>query len=98
MREVVDETGRDPAEHRLPLLLSDVVLELHDPVGHAVEGLSQLVELVTPGNVDPLLEPALGDRLRATHEREDRADEGSAPVVADRDRGQQRQCDHEEEL
>ena len=37
MRQVVEQPGRDAAEHRLPLLPLDVLLQLDEPVGHRVE-------------------------------------------------------------
>ena len=46
MGEVVDQAGGDAAEHRLALLALDVLLELDEPVGHGVEGVPELAELV----------------------------------------------------
>ena len=46
VREVVDEAGGDAAEHRLPLLPLDVFLQLDEAVGHRVERVAELAELV----------------------------------------------------
>ena len=46
MREIVDEAGGDAAEHRLPFLLSDVLLQLDQPIGHRVERVAELPDLV----------------------------------------------------
>ena len=60
MREVVDEAGRDAAEHRLPLLPLDVFLQLDEAIGHRVEGVAELAELVACADVDARLELAGG--------------------------------------
>ena len=43
MRQVVDQPGGDPAEHRLTLLTLDVLLQLDQPVGHGVERVAQIL-------------------------------------------------------
>ena len=42
MREVVDEAGGDAAEHRLPLLALDVLLQLDQAIGHRVERVAEV--------------------------------------------------------
>ena len=63
VREVVDEAGGDLAEHRLPLLPPDVLLELHEAVGHRVERVAELADLVAAGDGDALVHAAFGDGL-----------------------------------
>ena len=46
VREIVDQAGGDAAEHRLPLLPLDVLLQLDEAVGHGVEGVAEVAELV----------------------------------------------------
>ena len=65
MREVVDEAGGDAAEHRLPLLPLDVLLQLDQAVGHRVEGVAELAELVAAADVDARVELAGGDAVGA---------------------------------
>ena len=66
MREVVHQTGRDAAEHRLPLLALHVFLQLHQAIGHRVEGLAEVRELVAGSNVDAGAEASgLGGRKPA---------------------------------
>ena len=98
MREIVHEAGRHAAEHRLPLLLSHVLGELDELVGHAVEGVAQLPEFVFRGNRDALVEAPCGDGVRAAHEREDRLDERAPEEVADADGDEQREADDEDQL
>ena len=93
MGQIVDQTGRDPPEHRLPLLSPDVLLQLVQLHRHAVERFAQLVELVGAADVDPLLQPPAGDRLCSAGQRQDWPDERPAPVVAERNRQQQRHRD-----
>ena len=86
------------SEHRLALLLSDVVLELHQLVGHAVERLAELVKLVAAGDVGALFQPSRGDRLGATSQGEDGVDERTTLLVAEADSGQKCERDDGEEL
>ena len=90
MRQVVHEAGGDAPEHRLAFLLPDVLLQLHDAVGHRVEGVAELFELVLAAHRDPLVEAALGNRQRRAPEREDAGQEGPAPQRADDDGAEQR--------
>ena len=53
------------AEHRLTLLPLDVFLQLDEPVGHRVERVAELAELVAGVDVDARLEIAGGHGLRA---------------------------------
>ena len=46
VRQIVDQAGRDAAEHRLPFLLPDVLLQLDEAIGHRVERVAELVDLV----------------------------------------------------
>ena len=98
MREVVDQAGRDAAEHRLPLLALDVFLKLDEAVRHRVEGVAELAELVARADVDARLELAGGDSLRAALQLEDRVDERSPEEIADADHAQQRDRNGRHEL
>ena len=98
MREVVHEAGRDPAEHRLPLLALDVFLQLDEPIGHRVEGVAELAELVARADVDARVELAGGQFLRAALELEDRVDERPSEDEADGDHAEQRDGDRRHEL
>ena len=44
--EIVDEAGGDAAEHHLAFLLADVFLQLDETIGHRVERVAELVDLV----------------------------------------------------
>ena len=98
MREIVDEAGGDAAEHRLPLLALDVLLQLDEAVGHRVEGVAELAELVAGADVDARVELAGGDALRAALQREDRRDERPPEEIADGDHDEQRDRDRRHEL
>ena len=63
--QVVDQAGGDAAEHRLALLALDVLLQLDEPVGHRVERVAELAELVAGVDVDARVELAGGDGLGA---------------------------------
>ena len=79
MRQVVDQAGGDAAEHRLALLLPDVLLQLDEAVGHRVERVAELVDLVTSRKRDALVEPPFGNRAGRPGQREDARDEATAP-------------------
>ena len=98
VREVVNEARRHAAEHRLPLFLPHVLGELDELVGHAVERVAELLELVARGDGDAFVEPALRDGVRAAHQREDGLDERAAEEVADADGDEQREADDEDQL
>ncbi len=98
MRQVVDQAGRDLPEHRLPLLLSDVLLQLHEPVGHRVEGVAELPDLVAPRHGDPLVHAPVRNRPRRARQREDARDERAAPDRSHDDRAEQRETDRDEQL
>jgi hypothetical protein len=98
MRQVVYQPRGDPAEHRLALLFADVLLELDQPIRHRVEGIPELMDLVAAADRDPLIHPALGERLRRRGQREDPRDEGARPDPAEQDRPEQRQRDRRHEL
>ena len=84
VRQVVDEAGGDAAEHRLALLPLDVLLQLDQLVGHRVERLAELGELVAGPDVHAFLEVARREGLGAALQREDRRDELAAEEVAAR--------------
>ena len=69
VREVVDEAGGDAAEHRLALLALDVFLQLDEAIGHRVEGVAEIAELVAGRMATRVVELAGGDVLRAALER-----------------------------
>ncbi len=94
----MDQAGGDLAEHRLAFLLSDVFLQLHEAIGHRVEGVAELVDLVLAADRDALVHAALGDRLGGAGEREDAGDEAAAPQPAEDHRAEQREADGDEEL
>ena len=98
VRQVVDQAGGDPAEHRLPFLLTHVLLQLDDAVGHRVEGVAELLQLVVSGERDPLVEAPFADGQGGALEREDAGDEGAGPEVADHQRAEERRADDVEEL
>ena len=98
VREVVDEPGRHAAEHGLPLLLPDVFGQLDELVGHAVEGVAELLELVLGGDRDALIEPAFRDGVGAAHELEDRPDERASEEDANGHRDEKGDADDEAEL
>src|SRR5437868_15318613 len=50
MREVMDQADGNTTKDRLSLCLSDVLLQLDEPVGHVIEGMSELAEFI--GRVD----------------------------------------------
>ena len=54
MRQVVDQPRGDAAEHRLAFLLSDLFLQLDEPVGHRVERIAELTDFVLAGQRDAL--------------------------------------------
>ena len=72
MREVVHQARGDAAEHRVPLLALDVLLQLDEPIRHRVEGVAELAELVARADVDARIELAGGQSLGAALELEDR--------------------------
>ncbi len=92
------EAGGDLAEHGLPLLAPDVLLELHQTVGHGVEGVAELADLVLAGDGHALVHAALCEGLGGPGEGEDAGDEGTAPEPAQDDRAEQREADGDEEL
>ena len=92
------EAGGDLAEHGLAFLAPDVLLELHEAVGHGVEGVTELANLVAPGDGHALVHTALCERLGGPGEREDAGDEGTAPEPAQDDRAEQREADGDEQL
>ena len=98
MRQIVDEAGSDAPEHRLAFLLPDVLLQLDDAVGHRVEGVAELFELVLAAHRDALVETALGNRQRRAPEREDAGQERPAPQRADDDGAEKSGADDGEEL
>ena len=61
----MDQAGGHPAEHRLALLPLDVLLQLDEPVGHRVERVAEVAELVAAADVDARVELAGGDVVRA---------------------------------
>ena len=85
MREIVDETGGEAAEHRLALLALDVLLQLDQAIGHQVERVAEIGELVAGPDVDAGGELAGGDGLGAALQRENRRQEPPAEEIADRD-------------
>ena len=89
MRQIVHQPGGDAAEHRLPFLLADVFLELDEPVGHRVERVAQLVDLVAAADRDPLVHLAGGNRPRGVRQGEDPGDERARPDPAEHDRAEQ---------
>ena len=98
VREVVHEAGGDLAEHGLSLLAPDVLLELDQAVGHGVEGVAELANLVLPGDGHALVHAALCERLGGPGEGEDAGDEGTAPEPAQDDRAEQGEADGDEQL
>ena len=64
VREVVHEADGDAAEHRVPLFLAHVLLQLDEPSAMRVEGRSELTELVARCDRDTRVEPSLA-RARA---------------------------------
>ena len=98
MREVVDQAGGDLAEHRLAFLFPDVLLQLHQAIGHRVEGVAELMDFVLAADGDALVHAAFGDRLGGVREGEDAGDEVAAPEPAEDHRAEQRQADGDEEL
>ena len=89
MRQIVDQPGGDPAEHRLPFLPLHVLLQFDQPIGHGVERGAEILELVAGRDVDARIHLAGGDRLGGALQREDRRDEAAAEQPADRDHDQQ---------
>src|SRR5205814_506132 len=83
MRQIVDQPRRDASEHRLAFLLSNVLLELDEPVRHGIERVAQLADLVVAAQRDARVELALGDRPRDARQREDATDERAAPEKAE---------------
>ena len=79
MRQVVDEAGRDAAEHHLAFLLPDVLLQLDELVGHRVEGGAELLDLVAALELDARVHVAVRQRPRHARQREDALDEASGP-------------------
>src|SRR3989440_6574403 len=98
MREVVDEAARDAAEHRLPLFLSNVFLQLDEPVRHVVEGVAQLSQLVGRIDDDALFEVTAGEGPCSARKREDRIDEASAPVISGQQHCKESEGDRDAEL
>ncbi len=98
MRQVVDETGGNPAEHRLAFLPLHVLLQLDELVGHGVEGLTQLGEFVARADVHALFQAAGGKGLRAALQREDRSDELTTEEIADGNHYEKRDRDRDDEL
>ena len=98
VRQVVHQAGGDPAEHRLAFLLAHVLLQLDDAVGHRVEGVAELLQLVVAGEGDPLVEPPFADGQGRPLEGEDAGDEGAGPQVADHQCAEQRRADDVEQL
>ena len=94
----MDEAGGDLAEHGLPLLAPDVLLELDEAIGHRVEGVAELADFVLAANRDALVHAAFGEGLSRLGQREDARDEGAAPEPAQDDRAEQGEADGDEEL
>ncbi len=66
-------------------------------IGHGVEGLAQIAELVVAPDGHARVELTGGDVVRAALQREDRVDEAASEEIADRDHGEQRQRDRDEQ-
>ena len=98
VREVVHEARGDAAEHRLALLALDVLLQLDEAIGHRVERVAEVRELVAGPDVHARVELAGGDGLGRALQRENRRDELAPEQVADRDHAEQRDRDRDDEL
>src|SRR4029450_3975634 len=98
MREIVDEAGRDPAEHRLPLLLTNLLLQFNQAIGHGVERVTELADFILPGKRDPLVHATVGDRASDPRQREDALDERSAPDPSEDDRAEQCETNRRKQL
>ncbi len=79
MREVVDQAGGDASERRLTFLLDRLRLQRREAIGHQVERVAQLRELVLAMDLDALLQPPFGKCARAAHQVADRAQERASP-------------------
>ena len=73
--EIVDQARGDAAERRLALLPLDVFLQLDQPIGHRVERVAEVRELVAGSDVHSRIELTGGHRLRRALQRQDRRDE-----------------------
>ena len=97
MCEVVDQARRHAAEHGVSLLPFHVFLKHDQPVGHGVKRLAQPLELVAGGDGDPGIEPSLRQLVSRALEDEDGGDEPSAEEPPDRDHGEERDGDRDDE-
>jgi hypothetical protein len=79
MREVVDEARGNASERRLAFLLHRIRLQRREAIGHQVERVAELRELVVAVDLDALLQPPFGECARSAHQIADRTQERASP-------------------
>src|SRR5438128_1407882 len=94
----MDQADGNTTKDRLSLCLSDVLLQLDEPVGHVIEGMSELAEFIGRVDSHTLFEMAARERARSARQREDWIDEAAAPEIADDQHRQQRKRDRDFKL